>query len=94
MKNSEVVIFGTSYVIKGDADPEYVRMLATYVDEKMRAVAAKAPQGVPAHKIAVLAAMNIADELHSTRARHQEVERMVRDKTGDLFDLLAKDEGQ
>jgi len=66
-------------------------MLAKYVDEKMQAVADKAPQGVPVHKIAVLAAMNIADELHNIRTHHQEVEKMVRDKTGDLFDLLGKE---
>lgn len=91
MKNPEVVIFGTSYPIKGDADHEYVRRLAAYVDDKMRAVAERAPDGVPAHKIAVLAAVNIADELHRARTRHQEVENMVRDKTGDLFELLGRD---
>jgi len=92
MKDSEVVIFGTTYAIKGDADPDYVRRLAEYVDEKMRAVAEKAPEGVPTHKIAVLAAMNIADELNKAKKRHQEVESMVRDKTGDLFELLGRDD--
>ena len=92
MNSSEVIIFGTSYVIKGEAEPEYVRMLAAYVDEKMRAAAGKAPQNLPAHKVAVLAALNIADELHKARSRNQEVEKMVHDKTGDLFDLLSRDD--
>lgn len=92
MKNAEVVIFGTPYIIKGDADPEYVRLLAGYVDEKIRESAEKAPKNLPIHKIVVLAALNIADELHKLKMRNQEVENMVRDKTGDLFDLLDSDE--
>jgi cell division protein ZapA len=92
MNNSEVEIYGSTYAIKGDAEPEYVRRLAAYVDEKMRAAAQKAPVNTPVHKIAVLAALNITDELYKARTRHQEVENMVRDKTGDLFDLLGREE--
>jgi len=88
MRDTEVEIYGTSYVIKGDADPEYVRQLARYVDEKMRSVARKGPANVGGHKVAVLAALNIADELYRLRRRQHDVERMVHEKTGDLFDLL------
>jgi len=92
MDNPEVEIFGTRYTIKGGADPEYVRRLAAYVDDKMRSAAESAPRNLPALKIAVLAALNIADELHKSRKHQQDVENMVRDKTGDLFDLLGPGE--
>ncbi len=88
MKNAEVEIFGTSYTVKGDEDPEYVQSLARYVDEKMRALQKKSPSTVSAQKIAVLAAVNIADELFKLRRRQAEVENMIQKKTTDLFDIL------
>jgi len=91
MRSTEVEIFGKTYLIRGDADPDYVRLLAKYVDDKVRAAEETAPEGSSMHKLAVLAAINIADELHKTQLRLQEVEKMVRDKTGDLFALLEHD---
>ena len=91
MRDIEVDIYGSPYIVKGDADPEYVRQLARFVDEKMRSVARKGPATANTQKVAVLAALNIADELYKLRRREGEVERMVRDKTGDLFDLLQGD---
>jgi cell division protein ZapA len=94
MQSTEVEIFGRTYVIKGDADPEYVKFLASYVDEKVRGVAEKTPEGAGIHKLIALAAINIADELHKSRLHQQEIEKIVRDKTGDLFALLgAKEHG-
>lgn len=91
MKNAEVMIYGTSYAVKADADASYVAELARYVDEKMHAAATGPNRNLPVQKIAVLAAMNIADELHRLKTRQQAVEKMVHDRTGDLFDLLEGD---
>jgi len=91
MRTTEVEILGKTYVIKGDADPDYVRLLAKYVDDKVRAAEETAPEGSGTQKLAVLAAINIADELHKTQLRLQEVEKLVRDKTGDLFALLERE---
>jgi cell division protein ZapA len=88
MKSADVEIFGTSYTVKGDADPEYVLQLARYVDDKMRSLQRKSPPTASAQKIAVLTAVNIADELFKLRRRQAEVENMVQRKTGDLFDIL------
>ena len=90
MKSVEVEIFGGTYTIKGDSDPEHVRALARFLDEKMRAAARSSPSTIGAHKIAVLAALNIADELFSLRTRQKDVDNMIRRKTGDLFDLLGE----
>jgi cell division protein ZapA len=82
-----VEIQGQRYPIRSTLDPEYVAQLAAYVDEKMRAAAASAPTG-DALRLAVLAALNVADELFrcrdATRARNgqlaeraEELERLV-----------------
>jgi cell division protein ZapA len=62
----KVNIYGTEYPIKGEVDVEYIRHVAEYVDRKMREVdqttAAKSSL-----KVAILAALNIADELFRER---------------------------
>ncbi len=65
-----VEIFGEEYIMKGDATPEYMRMLASYVDRKMKQVAGRQPQ-LSALKIAVLTALNVADELSKLREEHE-----------------------
>jgi len=60
----KVEIYGQSYTLSGDVDEDYVQKLARYVDEKMRAVS-EATQTVDSVRVAVLAAMAIADELHT-----------------------------
>jgi len=91
MKNTEVEIFGSTYTIKGDEDPAYIRQLAMYVDDKMRAVARRSPSMLSTHKIAVLTALNVADELFKLKRRQQDMDDMIREKTGDLFEILEED---
>ena len=55
-------IFDQAYNLRG-SDPEYILKLAEYVDSKMRAVAA-ATNTIDTVRLAVLAALNIADEFH------------------------------
>ncbi len=57
-----VEIFDQAYNLRG-SDPEYILKLADYVDGKMRAVA-QATSTVDTARLAVLAALNIADEYH------------------------------
>ena len=82
-----VDIHGQRYPIRSGLDPEYVARLATYVDEKMRAAAESTPTG-DSLRLAVLAALNIADELFRCRdttrardgqlaARAEELERLL-----------------
>jgi cell division protein ZapA len=64
-KGSRIVsveIHGQRYPIRSSLDPTYVAELATFVDEKMQAAAAETASG-DSLKVAVLAALNIADEL-------------------------------
>jgi cell division protein ZapA len=57
-----VEIFDQGYNLRG-TDPEYILKLAAYVDSKMRAVAEQT-HTVDSARLAVLAALNIADEYH------------------------------
>jgi cell division protein ZapA len=63
-----VDIYDQVYHLRG-TDPEYIEKLAELVDTKMRAVAAQG-NTVDSLRVAVLAALNISDELLSLRARY------------------------
>src|SRR5271165_2451171 len=56
-----VQIYDQTYHLSGQ-DAEHIRQLAAQVDEKMRAVAAQG-RTVDSLRVAVLAALNLADEL-------------------------------
>jgi cell division protein ZapA len=62
-----VEIFDHAYNLRG-SDADYILKLAAYVDAKMRAVAEQT-HTVDSLRIAVLAAINVADELHLLKAR-------------------------
>jgi cell division protein ZapA len=63
----KIEIYHQTYNLQAEENEEYLNELAAYVDAKMRAVA-KSTQTVDTVRIAVLAALNIADELHSQPA--------------------------
>ena len=65
-----VEIFDQAYNLRG-SDPEYILKLAEYVDAKMRAVA-EATNTIDTVRLAVLAALNIADEYHLLKKKHKE----------------------
>lgn len=72
----QVQIFGQSYSIRGEADQSYIEDVAAYVDRKMREITEKVPV-TSLSKVAVLASLNIADELFKERATHQDRERWL-----------------
>lgn len=66
-----VEIYDQTYHLRG-SDPDYVQKLAEYVDSKMRQVAAQTAT-VDSLRLAVLAALNIADELQLVRGKYDNV---------------------
>ncbi len=58
-----VRIFGADYLLRGAASPDYTKRLAACVDRTMREVSSQASL-VSTTRIAVLAALRLADELH------------------------------
>jgi cell division protein ZapA len=88
-----VDIYDQTYHLRGQ-DPAYIDGLAEIVDSKMRAVAAGGTT-VDSLRVAVLAALNIADELMRAQARYRELsssialsENTLRDRTASLSGLL------
>ena len=70
---TEVEIFGSVYHVRGEKNPEYLHSLAEMVDRKMREIGQHVST-VDISKIAILAALNLADELVQCRTE-QEGER-------------------
>ena len=68
-----VEIFGQQYPIRSQLDQVYVLKLARYLDRKMQA-AAEQVHGGDSVRVAVLAALNIADEHFKTLAAQEDRE--------------------
>ncbi|MES2200797.1 MAG: cell division protein ZapA [candidate division FCPU426 bacterium] len=60
-----IKIFGIEYNLKGDSDPATMMELAQLVDLKMREIGQ--PGSAQTHRVAILAAFHLADELMKTR---------------------------
>ncbi len=67
-----VNIFGTEYTLISDDNAEYVQEIGRYLDEKMREID-KNQSIKSANKVAVLAALNIVDELFQERKYTQKL---------------------
>lgn len=83
----QVDIHGQRYAVRSDLDPQYINELALFLDDKMQSASRELSSADPL-RIAVIAALNIVDELHRARAdsagseqrlhlRAQEIERLV-----------------
>jgi cell division protein ZapA len=68
----KVTILGEEYGIRSDATPEHTRAVASYVDQAIRRVM-NTGTVVESHKAAILAALQITDELFAARAERREM---------------------
>ena len=82
-----VHIHGQQYAVRSELDPQYIGELAAYLDDKMR-LAAREIASADAVRVAVIAAINVTDELFRARlttggmeghllTRAAEIERLV-----------------
>ncbi len=91
----KVEIYNQTYYVGGELDQNYVTQLASYVDAKMRAIA-ETTRTVDSLRIAVLAALAIADELHSARSNQGEhsdgndVENLLRERAQHCLRLVEQ----
>ena len=85
----KVQIFGQTYTIRGELDERYVQKLAAYVDAKMSAIA-DATTTIDTQKAAVLAALAIADELHTMRKDRSEEEELLREQAERCLNLVER----
>ena len=88
-----VVIYDQEYFMRGDLDEDYIQQLAGYLDAKMRSIAAHT-RTVDSLRVAILAGLNVVDEYHQLKAKHeeatQEVDQKVEEYTGVLDQILKE----
>lgn len=85
----KVEIFGQEYKIKGVGNPQYIHKIAGYVDKKMREIAHSS--GIMSQsRIAILAALNITDELYQVRETREKAELELESQAAKLGELLEE----
>ena len=84
-----VEIQGHRYPIHSSLDQEYVVRLAKYVDEKMRAASEQTPNA-DVLRLAVLAALNIADELFRARDANRDSDGRLAERAGEIERMLDR----
>lgn len=86
MESIQVEIFGQTYSIKVANDPEYIRELAAFVDARLKEIQ-KSTGSSDLYRIAILTALNITDELHRLRSRHDELKTTTNASLGRLMEI-------
>lgn len=81
-----VEIYDQSYNLRG-SDPDYIHKLAEYVDMKMRMLGEQT-KTVDSLRLAVLAAINIADELHVIKRNYDAIAGDYQQKASNLAGAL------
>jgi cell division protein ZapA len=87
----EVDIFGQTFTVNSEDDEKYVRQLASYVDQRMRQVGGTAKTAVPL-RVAIMAAMSIADEYYKASRREAEIEQEATRLSSVLVERLEQSE--
>ena len=91
MKRSVTVsIAGVKYALKTEEDDRWVKQVAAFVDGKIREVQ-KHTRTVDTQAVAVLSALQIAEELFHERRQTGELRKKIREKSQSLLDVLARE---
>ena len=91
MKRSVTVqIAGVKYALKTEEDDRYVKQMAAFVDGKIRDVQ-KHTRTVDTQAVAVLTALQIAEELFNERRQSGDLRKKIREKSQSLLDVLTRE---
>jgi cell division protein ZapA len=83
----EIKVFGQTYTVKTDAEEDYIQEVAKYVNEKMDEVLKKT-KSVSTLNVAILTALNIADDLLKEKEKRIVLLREVEAKSKDLVEKI------
>jgi cell division protein ZapA len=86
-RSVEIKVFGQTYTVKTDAEEEHIQEVARYVNEKMDEVLKKT-RSVSSLNVAILTALNIADDLLKERERRIALIREIEVKSKDLAEKI------
>jgi cell division protein ZapA len=84
-----VEIYNQTYNIRSDGDTEYIIQLAEFVDSRMREISS-GTLTVDSLKVAILAALHIADELHRLKQLHEQADSQLAARSGECAEMLDK----
>ena len=87
-KNVQISIFGQEYSVKAPADATYIKKIAQYLDSKMREVQDGFSTTQSSTRIAILAGMNITDELFNSRKSEDLTDNKIDEKLSSLIELI------
>ena len=85
---ARVSIFGHEYTVKAPTDSTYIKNIAEYVDTKMREVQEGMPDVQSTERIAILAAMNISDELFTNNKDRENFSSEMENKVQSLIEII------
>ena len=85
----KVEIYDQAYTVRSDGDPEYLKQLAEYVDERMREISS-GTLTVDSRKVAILAALYIADELHRLQKIHDQADEQLATRSAECSEMLDR----
>ena len=85
----KVEIYDQAYTVRSDGDPDYLRQLAEYVDQRMREISS-GTLTVDSRKVAILAALYIADELHQLRKIHDQADEQLAVRSAECSEMLDR----
>lgn len=83
----EIKVFGQVYTVKTDAQEDHIQKVAQYVNEKMDEVT-KNTKSVSSLNVAILTALNIADDLIIEKAKRLALLEEVERKSKDLVEKI------
>ena len=83
----EIKVFGQVYTVKTDAQEDHIQKVAQYVNEKMDEVT-KNTKSVSSLNVAILTALNIADDLITEKAKRLALLEEVERKSKDLVEKI------
>jgi cell division protein ZapA len=89
----KVSILGQDYTVKAPADATYIKEVAEYVNEKMKEVQDSIGPDQSSTRIAILAAMNISDELFSIRKNNDSETGDIGGRISSLIELIDESLG-
>ena len=84
----QISIFGQEYSVKAPADPNYIKKIAEYLDEKMREVQSGFNTTQSSTRIAILTGMNIVDELFAAKKDGDVASGEIEEKVSSLIELI------
>src|SRR3989442_15646526 len=84
-----VEIYNQTYNIRSDGDSEYISQLAEFVDNRMREISS-GTLTVDSLKVAILAALHIADELHRLKRLHEQADSQLASRSSECAEMLDR----